>query len=391
MKERIERLRGMLRSPSTFETDIGGNHVSLLADGDQCLGAMLEAIAWARYEILLEMYWFASDRTGRRFAEALSARAREGIKVCVIYDSVGSFGVDEKMFAEMRKAGCEVIEYNPISPFRRRFRLGVLNNRDHRKILVVDSRVAMTGGTNLGDPWASIEEGGEGWRDDMVRIEGPAAERMRGLFLQTWKSVGGKVPDSRMRRDSRAPRQPGDSNVRILTNNYRGERAAIRRAYLSQIVRSQSHVYIENSYFVPDRVVRLALAAAARRGVDVRVLLPGRSDVVAVQYAAQRLYTWLLENGVRLFEWQGPVLHSKSAIVDGEWATVGTYNLDYRSWRFNLEVNVSISDGAFARALGARILRDLDRATEIKLDQWRYRSIGRRFIEQFFYLFRRLL
>lgn len=389
--KRIERLRGFLRDTGAFEVDVAGNRVQLLHDGEQCFPAMFEAIGHARDEILLEMYWFDSDRTGRAFASALSAKAREGVRVRVIYDAVGSFGVDESMFAEMRAAGCEVIEYNPVAPFRKRFRLGVLNNRDHRKILVVDGRLAMTGGINLADHWAPARDGGDGWRDDMISIEGPSVEQMRTLFFHTWKAAGGSMDGARLTRDSREPRAPGAIHVRILANNYRGERSAIRKAYIARIVAAKKSVFIANSYFVPDRIVRLALEAAARRGVDVRVLLPGVSDVPLVRLASQRLFTQLLESGVRLFEWERTILHTKTAVVDEEWCTVGTFNLDQRSWRFNLEVNVSVEDPALGIALRGRIGRDMDASKEITLEHWRFRPFLQRIAEQFFYLFRRFL
>lgn len=378
-----------------FETMVRGNRVTLLHDGAACLGAILEAIEEAEHEVLLEMYWFGSDRTGRRFAEALMEKARQGVTVCVIYDAVGSLEAEDAMFEEMRAAGCDVREYNPIAPWRQRFNIGLVNNRDHRKIIVVDQWVGLTGGVNFGDPWAPASEGGGGWRDDMIRIEGVAAARMRQVFFSTWRELGGEVPRSAMSeadlRDSGAPIPEGGPPVRVLANDYRGQRAAIRRSYLHQIRTARSHIYITNSYFVPDRAVRVSLGEAAERGVDVRVLLPGESDVPAVYFAGRRLYAWLMKRGIHLHEWKGTVLHAKTATIDDRWCTVGTYNMDYRSWRTNLEINVTVEDEGVAHAMSARFRADTSRSDRIDAHDWAFRPLSERALEQFFYLFRKLL
>lgn len=374
---------------------VRGNRVTLLHDGAACLPAMLDAIEQAEHEILFEMYWFGSDRTGRRFATALQEGARRGVRVCVIYDAVGSIDADESMFDEMRSSGCDVRQYGPIAPWRQRFQFGLLNNRDHRKIIVIDRTVAFTGGVNAGDPWASESEGGEGWRDDMIRIEGNAAGPMRDIFASTWRELGGpELPDIGETEEAHA-RHAGDvdggPSVRVLANDFREERAAIRRTYLREIRRAESHIYITNSYFVPDRAVRRALGEAAKRGVEVRVLLPGYSDIPAVYFAGRRLYTSLMASGIELHEWQGTILHAKTAAIDDRWCTVGTYNMDHRSWRTNLEVNVAVEDEGVATAMADRFRADIRRATCIDPHEWEFRPISERLLEHFCYLFRKLL
>ena len=378
---------------------VSGNRVTLLNDGVQCFPVMLTIIGEAEREILLEMYWFASDRTGRRFADALVAKAREGVRVRVIYDAVGSLETDGAMFDEMCAAGCEVLQYNPIAPWRQRFSIGLVNNRDHRKILVVDGRVAMTGGVNIGDPWASAEEGGDGWRDDMIRIEGPAAAQMRDVFKETWQDLSerGRVTSETGSPEGGAPSLPppeatrSPTSVRVLASHYGRARRAIRREYLAQIRRASSQIYISNSYFVPDRVVRRALANAVARGVDVRVLVPGRSDVAAVYWAGRRLYGGLLRAGVRIYQWQRTILHAKTAVIDQHFCTVGSYNLDYRSWRSNLEVNVAIDDPALGATMARRFEDDLAEAVALDGRDWAFRPLSHRLLEWFLYLFRKLL
>jgi len=382
-------LRQRFGSKQGFEGLVEGNRVRPLHDGVEVFPEMLAAIENAQHEILLEMYWFASDETGWRFARALVERAKAGVEVAVIYDAIGSLEAEQEMWTVLREAGASVLEYNPIAPWRRRFRFGRINRRNHRKMLIVDNAIGFTGGVNIGDPWAPESEGGEGWRDDMIRIEGPAVEQMRRIFLHGWKMARGEVPTD---ADVEEPSEKeASSRVRVLANHFFGERRAIRSAYLERIDAARRCIYITNSYFVPDAKIRRALARAAARGVDVRVLLPGESDVAAVYYAGRKLYGWLLERGVKLHEWRGVVLHAKTAVVDGSWCTVGTYNLDYRSWRFNLEVTAAIEDESVAGALERRFLQDLERSPAVNLRDYRYRSLGERFLENFFYLFRKLL
>jgi len=385
-------LRHIFGATSGFETLVSGNRVTLLHDGEQAFPAMLEAIAAAKRELLLEMYWFASDRVGRQFADALTAKADEGVKVRVIYDALGSIQSDGRMFARMRDAGCEVEQYNPIAPWRARFRIGVVNNRDHRKLLVVDRQVGFTGGVNLGDEWAPKSVGGAGWRDDTIRIEGPAVEQMCKIFDYGWRLI--VEPPTVARPRFRPPVDTGDgqgSRVRVLANHYFRERRAIRQAYLRRIRGAQRSVCITNSYFVPDGHIRRVLSQAASRGVEVRVIVPGKSDVVAVRHAARKLYGRLLEAGIQLYEWQGSILHAKTAVIDGRWCTVGTYNLDSRSLRFNLEVVAAIEDAAVAGAMEERFDKDLESAKPVSYEEWRARPLYLRLLDDFCYRFHKLL
>jgi cardiolipin synthase len=340
---------------------------------------MYQAICAAAHEILLEMYWFGSDKTGRRFAEALQERARAGVRVCVIYDAVGSWESDSAQFTRMREAGCDVHVYNPAR--RWLFRLPAGNRRDHRKLLVVDGGIGFTGGVNLADPWAPIAEGGGGFRDNLIRIEGPAVADLRGIFATVWPHPLPSAP---------TPPPVGDVTVRVLANDRFKQRRRIERAYLRAIRAARKRVLIENSYFVPSWFVRVALRRAARRGVDVNVVVPSVSDVPLVQFASQRSYDKLLQAGVKLYEWEQSVLHSKIAVID-DWCTVGTHNLDYRSWLYNLEINVSMVDAAVARELGERIEQAIAVSKRVDPKKWALRPLLQRWLERLLYRFRRLL
>ena len=388
----FDQLRRIFAGTSGFESMVSGNRVTLLHDGEQAFPAMLAAIAEARHEILLEMYWFASDTVGQQFADALVSRAATGVKVRVIYDAVGSIQSDGRMFSRLRDAGCEVEQYNPIAPWRARFRIGVVNHRDHRKLLIVDRQVGFTGGVNLGDEWAPKSAGGAGWRDDTIRIEGPAVEQMCDIFDYGWRRI--VEPPSADRPRLRPTVDTGDgtgSRVRVLANHYFRERRAIRQAYLRQIESAERSVCITNSYFVPDGQIRRVLGRAVDRGADVRVIVPGKSDVRAVRHAARKLYGRLLEAGIQLFEWQGPILHAKTVVVDGRWCTVGTYNLDARSLRFNLEVVAAVEDAAVAGAMEDRFNEDLEHTRPVFYDEWKRRPLHVRMLDDFFYRFHRLL
>ena len=393
------RLRHRLGSTEGFEGYVQGNRVSLLHDGAECFPRMLEAIERARHEVLLEMYWFGSDEVGWRFAEALMDCARRGVPVALVYDAVGSWDADPAVFGAMRQAGVHVIDYHPIAPWRRRFRVGVVNRRNHRKMLVVDRRIGFCGGINLALPWAPESEGGGGWRDDMFRIEGLVVTSMRNIFLHTWnrlvREIAGEVAPSHDRAVAVPPERfagtQSDTRVRVLANHYLGERRAIRATYLDRIRRAQTSVCITNSYFVPDRGVRRALEKAADRGVEVRVIVPWESDVPAVDYAARRMFGRMLDRGIHLHEWRGNILHAKTAVIDARWCTVGTYNLDYRSWRTNLEVTIAVEDDHVAGAVYERFQRDLQSAPPVDRRGHRFRPLSDRVLEHFFYLFRKLL
>lgn len=370
---------------------IGGNEVLLHRDGAEAYPAMLDAIHAAREQILLEMYWFDSDRAGRRFAEALGAAAARGVEVAILYDAVGSIGADPAMFSELRRAGAHVVEFGPVAPWRRRFRLERLTRRDHRKILVVDGELGFTGGCNIADAWLSLEEGGRAWRDDMVSVRGPAARGLMLSVLGIWRRTGG-VPLLRIRKS-----EPVLDGARGMRVNVLGEASFLRaqreisRAYLRELYHAKERAWIRNAYFLPDSSVRRALGRAARRGVDVRVLMPAESDVELVRHASRANWGYLLRHGVRLYEFESRILHAKSAVIDGRWSTIGTFNLDYLSLRSNLEINVSVDDEAFGATMEGSFLRDLEESREIDRTAFRYRSLGERLLELVAYRFRKFL
>ena len=363
---------------------MGRDAVRLLRDGTSAFPAMLDSIARARHEILLEMYWVGADAVGERFRDALVAKARAGVRVCVIYDAIGSLGVTPAWWRPLFTAGGRAVPFHSISPLDPRFRLSRVEMRDHRKILVVDGTFGYTGGINLALPWLPPAEGGEGWRDDVVEARGHAAHELRTLFYGTWRRLTGESRPLDVRPLARKPKRP----VWVLASQGRSPRS-IHREYLVRIARARQQIDLANSYFVPDRRVRAALFRAVLRGVRVRVLVPSRGDVQIVQFAVEALFDTLLRHGVEVYA-LSRMVHAKTAIVDEDFTTVGSYNLDERSWRKNLEVNLAVEDRAFARHARSWFERDLQTATRIDRAQWRRRSTTRRALEWAAYAMRKL-
>lgn len=344
---------------------------------------MLDGIRAAQHEVLLEMYWFGSDNTGREFADALSESARRGVCVRIIYDAVGSIDAEESMFQAMRDAGCEIYEFNPIAPWRARFSFSRINLRDHRKLLVVDGKLGITGGINLGDPWAPREAGGAGFRDDAIEVQGEAATELRALFYRTFPEAPIALPHP--------PQVRSDVPVMVLANDLHAERRDILDNYINAIARATRDVTITNSYFIPSHRVRRALQRAVERGVRVRVIMPRDSDVRAAQFASRALYERLLEAGIELYEWRGGVLHSKTAVVDDDWCTVGSFNFDALSLNNNLELNVAVKSRGVTHALREKIEADLLLAERVDLERFRERPLVNKSVERFFYSFRWML
>lgn len=372
------------RSPLRWRT---GGEVTVLRAGGETYPAMLDALAAAQHSIIFETYILAADQTGDRFKAVLIERALAGVMVRIIYDAVGSFGLPDAWVDELRAAGCQVIDFNPIAPWRRRFRL---SHRDHRKVIVVDNRVGFTGGLNISNDYASVEDGGVGWHDMHCRVTGPIVIDLARQFRRTWLRCGG---DSYP-----APPAPPDHVgsgsgpfVRLLDNTLRRQRAIVRRAMLHVIKHARSHVMIQNAYFLPDRGLRNALGKAVKRGVDVRVMVPGRSDVRLIEWAALYVLRKLTRRGVKVLQWRGPMMHAKTAVVDALWSTIGSYNFDAQSRFNNLEVTVEILDAATGQALVERFEHDAAHADPFDEQTWLRSPWWRKALAWLGYRMRRLL
>ena len=350
-----------------------GNAVTLYFDGSQAFAAMSAAVASAREEVLLEAYILKDDAAGRSLVDVLETAARRGVAVRVLADAFGSSATRSSFWRQMAEEHIDVRLYHPLFPA-----LWYQPYRDHRKILAVDRRVAFTGGMNIGEEYGSSvgpPKRGTTWHDTHARLEGPAAWEMAVVFREGWERAGGTpfeiAPLARPPDD--APPAAGASILVLDSAPGRGheETASVLAA---TIAASRSRFWLTNAYFAPRRGALPLLADAARRGVDVRLLLPGVSDVPLVRHAGHGSYRHLLKRGVRIFEWQPSVLHAKSLVADGYVSMVGSTNMDFRSFHFNAECNVVVLDAGVARILEDRFAADLARAAEITLAEWDRRT-----------------
>jgi cardiolipin synthase A/B len=362
-----------------------GNQVLPLRGGSEAYPAMLDAIARARDSVCLETYILNDDAVGERFAHALCERARAGVTVRLIYDAIGCIALPRSFLRPLAGAGVALLEYHPIAPWRERF---MLSRRDHRKILVVDDRVAFTGGLNIGCEYIPESEGGEGWHDMHCRIVGPVVQDFARLFRRVWIREGGRpypVP-----RPGAQP-LPGGSLARVLDNSKMRRRWSIRRAYLRAINRAVRSITVMNAYFLPDHGICAALRRAVRRGVRVRIIVPDVSDVPVVAYASRYLSAKLVRDGVEILCWPERMMHAKTAVVDSVWATIGSYNLDTRSLHYNLEVGIEVVDPAFGAEMDAQFEADARRCLPMSIDAWERRPRLDRFLSWMFYQLRHQL
>ena len=359
-----------------------GNRVTILQDGEATYEAMLGAIRAARHHVHLETYIFEADDTGRMFANALTQRARAGVKVRVMYDAVGSIKTPKEFFDSLAAAGVEVVQFNPIG----KGGIDSVTQRDHRKITVVDGRVAFVGGINISDVYGasgSRPSTGDGemdrpWRDLQTRIEGPAVADVQRAFLAQWARARKEAPIADKAYYPTLP-PAGPHVVRVIAASPADEGVnATYAALISAIDSAEKEVRIMNSYFVPHAELRRALREAAQRGVDVRLILPGRSDVWLTYWAGRAYYGELLDAGVKIFERKYRVLHAKSATIDGVWATVGSTNLDWRSLAFNDEIDVVVLGPEFAGQLNRVLDRDLRASAPITREAWAKRPFDER-------------
>lgn len=352
-----------LSRPPYAELDVGETRVAILKDGLQAYPAMLEAIASARSTICVETYILRDDAMGGRFLDALTERARAGVEVLLMYDDWGSRLSAERIHS-LKDAGVRVLAFRPV---RVRGRLGqalrYLSRRNHRKAMVVDGFVGFTGGLNLSADYAAVEDGGKGWRDTHVRLIGPAARTLEALFLTTWRDNKGAAWFDQARFER--AHAPAPDGVQIAGNDFALHRKFIRREYEAAFRSAQRTLLLTNAYFLPPRRLLRQLLKAARRGVRVAVIVAGATDVKAVLYATRGLYPKLLRAGVEVYEWQGRILHAKTAVADERWATVGSSNLDAQSLRQNLEVNAVFRDQGIALALQRLFHEDLPHTVRI--------------------------
>jgi cardiolipin synthase len=376
-----------------------GNQAVLLQDGPATYRAMFAAIESARDHINLETYILDDDEVGRAFADALIAKQRKGVQVNVIHDSVGTLKTPKEFFKRLTDAGVKVLEFNPVNPTQAR-KGWEINQRDHRKLLIVDGKVAFLGGINISSVYSSsggsfksgglsgssgskppAGKDGKAWRDTHVRLEGPVVAEYQKLFMGTWqKQKGPPLPEKRYFPPLQ---QVGKEVVRAIGSSPDEPASLIYATFLSALNAAETSVHVTMAYFAPDPQFLAALEDAARRGVDVKLILPSQTDSWLIFHAGRRFYHQLLKAGVKIYERRGVILHSKTAVIDGVWATVGSTNLDWRSFLHNDELNAVVLGADFSQQMEAMFEKDLAESQPITLVTWKERPLNNRLKETF--------
>jgi cardiolipin synthase A/B len=370
-----------------------GNAVRLLEDGPATYQAMFAAIASATDHIHLETYILDDDEVGQRFAQVLMAKQAAGVQVHLLRDSAGTFGTPAAFFAKLAASGVVVHAFNPVNPLLAR-EAWIWNQRDHRKLLIVDGRIAFLGGINISSVYSggSFQRGSKGapkvagannpvWRDTDLQLQGPVVGELQKLFIAAWAQQNG--PPLAPKNYFPPPQVVGRQVVRAIGSSPNEPYSLIYATLLSAIGSAEISVRITNAYFVPDPQLLAALEAAAQRGVEVSLILPGQTDSWLVFHAGRRSYERLLRAGVKIHERRGAILHSKTALIDGVWATVGSTNLDWRSFLHNHELDAVVLGAEFGQQMQAMFARDLAAADAITLKQWLARPLAWRAKELF--------
>jgi cardiolipin synthase len=363
---------------------VKGNDARLLVDGPATHQAMFDAMERARNHINIHSYILDGGEVGERLAQILSKKVKQGVKVHLMYDSVGSIKTPKEYFQKLRDAGVAVCEFNPVTE------LDKVNNRNHRKITVVDGRVAFTGGINISETYLSgssiarrrqdqEQDRKNGWRDTHVEVYGPVVAQFQRLFLDGWALQDCGPWAEAQYFPKLEPR--GDKAMQVVRSDPGGEKSEMYVALLGALGQARSRAWLTYGYFAPDPQMKRVLMDASRRGVDVRVILPGFSDFWAPVYAARSHYEDLLEAGVRIYEWHDALMHAKTAVIDSVWSSVGSTNLDWRSFVHNYEADVIVHDAAFAGELERRFQLDIAAAVAVDAQAWRRRPAGDRFKE----------
>lgn len=342
-----------------------GNRVDILKNGVRIFPAMLSALRNAKKTINVEFYIYWDGSVGREFAEGLAERARAGVKVNVILDAVGSATMSRDLVEFMQRNGISVEWYHPI----RWYTLSRVNHRTHRKLLIIDGEVGFAGGVGIADTWLGDADAEDHWRETVVRVEGPVVTQMQFAFMDNWVKSRGELLTGLDYFPKLAPR--GTCLTQVLKSSPSEGSSAVKLMFIVSIVSAQKSIYINSAYFVPDADTIRALEGAVRRGVDVRVIVPGEfMDVPIVRQAGRLFYAQLLRRGIRIFEYQPTMMHAKTMVVDGIWTSVGSSNFDDRSFRLNDEVNVNVYDESIAVQMEQMFFEDLARSEEITRGRW---------------------
>jgi cardiolipin synthase A/B len=381
----FQRTMGVLLGPAI----VPGNSIETLLNGDQIFPAMLKEIESAQKTITFETYVYWTSVVGDAFAFALAERAKAGVKVHVILDTVGAGEIDGEYIEKMKRAGVEVIMYHPLRWYDVTS-AAKLENRTHRKLLVIDGKVGFTGGVGIADEWMGRGQDKDHWRDTHYRVTGPVVAQIQAAFTDNWMEATGRV----LHGDDYFPQlaEGGATAAQMFRSSPDGGSESMQLMFLLSVAAAQKNVRIASAYFVPDDLTISELIAARNRGVSVQIIVPGKNiDYKFVRQASRTLWGRLLEAGVEMYEFEPTMFHCKQLIVDDLWVSIGSSNIDNRSFRMNDEANLNVLDKQFATEQIAIFEDDLKRSKRITLQQWRDRPFKEKFIEGFFGIFAPLM
>ena len=374
----FRRALGILLGPPL----VAGNRITTLVNGSEIYPAMLQAIREAKTNITFETFVFR-DGVGATFVEELAAAARRGVQVHMLLDWLGSRSMNQHLLQAARASGCDLHVYHPPSWYH----LGRLNNRTHRKLLIIDGKVGFTGGVGMGIEWKDGLQGLPPWRDSHFKAEGPVVAQMQAVFVDNWIKATGRVLHGAEYFPKLSP--AGDMDAQMFGSSPVGGSESMHLMVLLALTAAKTSIDIENAYFVPDKLTVEALCSAARRGVRVRIVVPGRyTDARLGRWAAQGLYGSLLESGIQIYEYQPTMMHCKVLVIDGVWSSVGSANFDDRSFRLNDEANLNVFSEELARQQVQLIDEDIKHSRRMVLRKWRSRTLGRRVNERLALLLR---
>jgi len=361
----------------TGTTVVGGNRVEILLNGEEIFPAKVTVIRKARRTINYAQYVFEDGEPAREITEALAERCRAGVKVNVLLDAVGALAMPSQFREEMTNAGCRVESYRPLSPFA----MDRVNYRNHRRILVVDGLVGVTGGSGISGKWSGNGRQEGHWRDTDVLLEGPVVEQLQGAFAENWLETTGVAIGGPEYFPRRRLEVKGAVDAQVVRSSPAGGSTSMYTMFLLALASAQHTIHITNPYFVPDDKMIDTLIGAAKRGVQVTLIIPGAIDHNLVRQASRSEFGRLLKNDIEIYEYRPALLHAKTMVVDGIWATVGSTNLDRRSFALNEELNVAIYDPETAQRLERIFEQDRGNSRRVMYKDWKNRGLASRFLE----------
>ena len=360
---------------------VSGNLVTHLKNGDEIFSSMIDAVKTAEKTITFETFIYWEGEIGKKFSNLLSEKSTKGVKVHVILDWIGSRSIEESLLKDMKDAGVKVIYYHPL----RWYNLSRLNNRTHRKILVVDGKIGFTGGVGIADQWKGDGEDSDHWRDSHFKVEGPVVSQLQAAFMDNWNATNEEV----LHGIDYFPKidNMGNSVAQVFKSSPEEGSSSVRLMYLYSIVHAKKSIYIANAYFVPDEHVRKLLIDASKRGVKIEVIVPGEEiDSPITRKASMSTWGEMLSSGINIYQYQDTMFHCKYMIVDDTWVSVGSTNMDNRSFRLNDEANLNIIDSRWAMKMVEIFNLDKEHSKRITYNEWAQRPFLSKILEKFSFI-----